>query len=64
MKNRLFGWKMKPKCALMGCKNVLDQNLGEIIKDETNEEVINQAKSLIEYGYEETDYFCKECFWK
>ena len=52
-------------CALMNCDNVILQNLGEVIKDKTNEiDVINQAKLLLKLGFKETDHFCQECFWK
>lgn len=53
------------RCALMYCKDIIKQNLGEVIKDKTNtKEVIAQAKLLLNMGFEEADHFCQECFWK
>lgn len=52
-------------CALMNCKDVISQNLREVIKDKTNEvDIINQARLLLELGFKETDLFCQDCFWK
>ena len=52
-------------CALMECKDIIKQNLREVIKDKTNTiEVIGQAKILLQLGFKETDYFCQNCFWK
>lgn len=53
------------KCALMGCKDIINQTLDEVIKDKTNsKQVRSQARLLIKLGFKETDYFCQNCFWK
>lgn len=53
------------RCALMYCPDIINQNLKEVIEDDSNHlDVINQAKLLLELGFEETDHFCQECFWK
>jgi len=60
-----FNGKEQMKCVLMGCKDVIPQNLGEIMKDDKyDKRIIKQAILLIEMGFEKTDYFCRECFWK
>ena len=52
-------------CALMGCKDVIPQNLREVIDDKTNTKmVIEQAKTLLKLGFKDKDYFCQRCFWK
>lgn len=57
--------KVKKVCALRGCENVINQSLGDVIEDNTNEkEVINQAELLLMLGFNKSDYFCQECFWK
>jgi len=44
---------------------LVSAGIGEAIADKTNDEdIINQAKLLIELGFKKTDYFCQDCFWK
>jgi hypothetical protein len=54
------------KCALMGCDlEDEDLTLAEIIKQYPNSKACYQAQLLItKYGFEETDIFCLDCFWK
>ena len=38
--------------------------LEELMKLDNTPGVINQAKLLLEFGYDKEDKFCEECFWK
>ena len=62
---RVATLKENKECALMGCKDVISQSLGEVIEDKTNDkDIILQAKLLLRMGFAKKDYFCQGCFWK
>jgi hypothetical protein len=57
---------LKRKCALMGCdiEEGDDETLGELLNSKAAV-VRAQARSLIkQFGFEESDILCPDCFWK